>query len=179
MDLLFKAGPACEKYKHLKNTYDFKNKVLSVMKVQYERITGPGTHSCSDNPGDHEDVLPIDELAVRLYIEYQEAVDAQEAYRCNNLLEKENINNASQFLAPHPQPLPRSADISRNPLSSLSNEVPSLISEMSPKVIGTNKQPLKSYDTNDVMVSFAAVNKESEVAFQDFMRTKMEVERIR
>jgi hypothetical protein len=147
------------------------------MKVRYERITGPCTHSCYDNPGDHEDVLPVDELAIRLYIEYQEAVDAQEAYRCDNLLEKENVNNASQFLAPHPQPLPRSADISCNPLSSLSNEVPSLVTEISPKVIGTKKQRLMTYDMNDVMVSFAAVNKESEVAFQDFMRTKMEVEK--
>jgi hypothetical protein len=114
------------------------------MKVRYERITGPGTHSCSDNPGDHEDVLPVDELTIRLYIEYQEAVEAQEACRCNNLLEKENITNASQFLAPHPQPLPCSVDISCKPLSSLSNEVPSLVTEISPKVIGTKKQHLTS-----------------------------------
>ena len=66
MDLLFKAGAACEKYKRPKNTYDFKNKVLSAMKVRYDRTTGPGTHSSSDNPGDHEDVLPVDEIAVRL-----------------------------------------------------------------------------------------------------------------
>jgi hypothetical protein len=79
MDLLFKAVAACEKLKRPKNTYHFKNKVLSVMKVRYDRITGPGTHSSSDNPGDHEDVLPVNEVAVRLYIEYQEAVDIQEA----------------------------------------------------------------------------------------------------
>ncbi len=128
LDLLFKVRATWEKYKRPKNTCDFKNKVLSAMKVQYERVTGPGTHSCSDNPGDHEDILLADELAVGLYIEYQEAVDAQEALRCNNLQDKENVNNACQFLAPHPQPLPRSADISCNPLSSLTNEVPSLVS---------------------------------------------------
>ena len=176
MDLLFKAGAACEKYKRPKNTYDFKNKVLSAMKVRYDRTTGPGTHSSSDNPGDHEDVLPVDEVAVRLYVEYQEAVDIQEALRRDNLQDKENVNNASQFLAPNPQPLPRSLD-TRNPLSSLTNEVPSLVTEISPKPTGTKKQRLTSYDTNDVMVSFAAINKESEVAFQDLMRTKMEVER--
>jgi hypothetical protein len=82
MDLLFKPGASCKKYKQPKNTYDFKKKVLSVMKVLYERITGPGTHSCSDNPGDHEDVLVVDELAVRLYIKYQEAIDIQEALKC-------------------------------------------------------------------------------------------------
>jgi hypothetical protein len=38
------------------------------------------------------------------------------------------------------------------------------------------RQRLTLYDTNAVMVSFAAMNKESEGAFQDFMKTKMEVE---
>jgi len=176
MDLLFKAGAACEKYKRPKNTYDFKNKVLSAMKVRYDRTTGPGTHSSSDNPGDHEDVLPVDEIAVRLYVEYQEAVDIQEALRRDNLQDKENVNNASQFLAPNPQPLPRSSD-TRNPLSSLSSEIPSLVNEISPKPTGTKKQRLTSYDTNDVMINFATVNKESEIAFQNLMKTKMEVEK--
>ncbi len=62
-------------------------------------------------------------------------------------------------------------------MSSLTNEVPSLVTDISPKPTGTKKQRLTSYDTNDAMVSFAAINKESEVAFQDLMRTKMEVER--
>jgi hypothetical protein len=33
MDLLFKVGAAFEKYKHPKNTYDFKNKILAAMKA--------------------------------------------------------------------------------------------------------------------------------------------------
>jgi hypothetical protein len=32
MNLLFQLGVACESYKHPKHTYDFKNKVLSVLK---------------------------------------------------------------------------------------------------------------------------------------------------
>ncbi len=107
--------------------------------------------------------MVVDELAVRLYIEYQKAVDAQDALKHDNLLEKENVNNISQFLAPHPQPLPCSADISHNPLSSLTNEVPLLVSEILPKPTMTKKQHLTSYDTNDVMINFAAVNKESKV----------------
>jgi hypothetical protein len=106
MDLLFKVGAACEKYKRPKNTYNFKNKILVVMKARYTRVTGPGAHSSSQIPEDHEDVLPFDELDVRLYVEYQEAVNVQEALRRDNLLDKENVNHASQFLAPHPQPLP-------------------------------------------------------------------------
>jgi hypothetical protein len=63
MDLLFKPGESREKYKQPKITYDFKNRMV---KVRYERVTGSGTHSCSDNPSDHVDVLAFDELAVRL-----------------------------------------------------------------------------------------------------------------
>ncbi len=121
--------------------------------------------------------MPVNELAVRLYSEYQEAIDIQEALQHDNILDNENISNASQFLAPHPQPLPRSADIGHNPLSSLSNEVPSLTSKISPKQTGTKKQRLTSYDTNVVMISFASVKKDSEIAFQDLMKTKMEVEK--
>jgi hypothetical protein len=146
------------------------------MKVRYGRNTGPGTHSSSDNPGDHEDVLVVDEPAVRLYVKYQEAIDIQEALKCDNLQEKKNVNVASQFLAPNPQPLPRSSD-TRNPLSSLSNEIPSLVNEISPKPTGTKKQRLTSYDTNDNMINFSAVNKDSEIAFQNLMKTKMEVEK--
>jgi len=57
------------------------------------------------NPDDHEDLSVLDELCVRLIVEYQEVVDIQEALRCNNMLEKENIHNASQFLAPFPAPV--------------------------------------------------------------------------
>ena len=66
------------------------------------RQSKQGTHSSSNNPNDHEDLLEVDKLSVRLYVEYQEAVDVQEALRHDNLLEKENIQNASNFLAPNP-----------------------------------------------------------------------------
>jgi hypothetical protein len=158
-------------------TICLKNKVISAVKKRYERVNGPGTHSSSSNPSDHEDVLVVDQLASRIFVEYKEAIDIQEALKRDNLQDKENVDNASQFLEPHPQLLPRSTDITSNPLSSLTNEVPSLISEISPKPTITKKQRLTSYDTNDVMVSFASVNKESEVAFQELMKTKMEVEK--
>jgi hypothetical protein len=58
-------------------------------------------------------------------------------------------------------------------LSSLTNEVPSLVSEISPKLTGMKKQRLTSYDTNDVMVNFASMNQDSEIAFQELMKTKM------
>jgi hypothetical protein len=114
-----------------------------------------------------------------LYVEYQEAIDIQEAIRQNNLLEKENILNASQFLAPNPQPLPRTSDAIHNPLSAISNEVPALVNdEVPPKpLIGTKKQRLTSYDPNGVMVSFVTSNQSSELAFQEMMKCKMEAEK--
>jgi hypothetical protein len=140
-DLLFRPGAACELYKKPRNTYDVKNKVLSAIKARYERVNGPGTHS-SNNPNNHEDLSEVDKLSVCLYVEYQEAVDIQEALRCNNLLEKEIIQNASNFLAPNPQPLPRTSDVICNPLSTISSEAPALVNDdVSPKLsIGTKKQ---------------------------------------
>jgi hypothetical protein len=96
-------------------------------------------------------------------------------------LQKENIENASQILAPRPKPLPRSLDSngSRNPLSSISNDFLSLISDITAKPMQslTKKQCLTLYDLNEVMVSYAATNKESECAFQSYMNTKMEVKK--
>jgi hypothetical protein len=103
MDLLFKPGASCEKYKCPKNTYDFNNQVLVAMKVQYERVTGPGSHSSSQNPGDHEDVVVVDKLAVSLYIEIQEGIDTQEALRCNNFRRQGECQHRITILAPHPQ----------------------------------------------------------------------------
>jgi preprotein translocase subunit SecD len=178
-DLLFRQGAACQLYRRPRNTYDFKNKVLSAIKARYDRVNGPGTHSSSNNPNDHEDLLEVDKLSVHLYVEYQEAVDIQEALQPNNLLEKENIQNASNFLAPNPQPLPRSSDVTQNPLSAISNEAPTLVNDdVPPKpTIGTKKQRLTSYDTNEVMVSFATSNQQSEVAFQDYMRSRIKWEK--
>ena len=124
-DLLFRPGAARELYKRPRNTYDFKNKVLSAIKaIRNDRVNGPGTHSSSNNPNDNENLLEVDKLSMRLYVEYQEVVDIQEALRCDNLLEKENIQNATNFLAPTPQPLPRSVAVTRHPLNALSNEAP-------------------------------------------------------
>jgi len=101
-DLLFRLEAACELYKRPRNTYDFKNKVLLAIKARYERVNSPGTLSSSNIPNNHEGFLEVDKLSVHLYVEYQEAVDIQEAFRCDILLEKENIQNASNFLAPNP-----------------------------------------------------------------------------
>jgi hypothetical protein len=177
MDMLFKQGGACELYKRPKNTYDFKSKVMSAVKKRYDRVNGPGTHSSSGNPSDHEDVLMVDQLASRIFVEYQEVIDIQEALTRDNLQDKENVDNASQFLAPHPQPLPCSSDVTRNPLSSLTNEVPTLVNDISPKPATTKKQRLTSYDTNDIMANFASVNKDSELAFQELLKAKIETEK--
>jgi hypothetical protein len=62
-------------------------------------------------------------------------------------------------------------------LSAISNTVPALVNEVSPKLVGTKKQRLTSYDTNEVMVSFAASNQESELAFQELMKSNIEMEK--
>jgi len=82
-------------------------------------------------------------------------------------------------LAPNPQLLPCSGAVTRNPLNTFSNEVPALVNdEVSPKPPArTKKQRLTSYDTNEIMVSFAASNQQSENAFQDYMWSKMETEK--
>ena len=137
------------------------------MKVNFERVSAPGSHSSSNDPGDHEDLSELEQLCLRLYGEYEEALDIQEAIRRDNLLDKENVANSTQFLAPNPQPLPRSVAVTRHPLSAISNEAPALVNdEISPKPpIGTKKQCLTSYDTNDVMISFATANQSSKLAF--------------
>lgn len=101
-----------------KNTYYFKNIVFVTMKACYARVAAPGSHSSPQNH--HEDILAVDQLSVRFYVEYQEAIHIHEALKHDYAQDKENVNNLSQYLAPHPQPLlPRSANITRNPLSSL------------------------------------------------------------
>jgi hypothetical protein len=116
--------------------------MLSAIKARYDRVNSTGTHSSSNNPNDHDDLLEVDKLSVRLYVEYQEAVDIQEALQWDNLLEKENIQNESNFLAPNPQPLPHSSDVIQNSLSAISNEAPALVNDdVSPKpTIRTKKQ---------------------------------------
>jgi hypothetical protein len=101
--MLFRPGAACEQYKRPQKVYDFKTRLLLGMKGRYKRVSGPCSHSTSGNPSNNEDLSEVDGLSVRLYVEFQETL------RCNNLLEKENINNASQFLAPNPPPLPRTS----------------------------------------------------------------------
>jgi hypothetical protein len=75
--------------------------------------------------------------------------------------------------------LPRTSDTIHNPLSAISNEAPALVNnEVSPKpLVGTKKQRLMLYDTNKVMVSFAASNQQSKFAFQEMMKCKMEAEK--
>jgi hypothetical protein len=149
--------------------YGFKNRVVLAMKSHYERVSAPESHSTSNEPGDHEDLSGLDQhLCLQLYVEYQEALDIQEAIKLDNLLDKENVHNASQFLAPNPQPLLCSAAITCHPLSAISNEAPALFNdEVSIKPpVGTKKQCLTSYDTNEVMVLFAALNQSSELAFR-------------
>ncbi len=94
---MFKPGAALEQYKRSRNIYDSKNKVLTMIKARYERVNGPGTHSSSNNPSNHEDLLEVDQLSVQIYVEYQEAVDIHEALWHDNLLNKEHIQNASHF----------------------------------------------------------------------------------
>jgi hypothetical protein len=110
---------------HVSNTSGPRRYMISRTRLyHYERVSAPGSHSTSNDPGDHEDLSELDQLCLRLYVEYQEALDIQEAIKHDNLLDKENIANALQFLAPNPQPLPRSVAITHHPLSTISNEAP-------------------------------------------------------
>jgi hypothetical protein len=61
------------------------------MKAHYERVSAPRSHSTSNDPGDHEGLSELDQLCLRLYAEFQEALDIQEAIKRDNLLDKENI----------------------------------------------------------------------------------------
>jgi hypothetical protein len=65
--------------------------------------------------------MEVDQLAFKLFTEYQEAADIQEALKRDAALQKENIENTLQFLAPHPKPLPCSLDSNgnHNPFSSI------------------------------------------------------------
>jgi hypothetical protein len=82
---------------HVSSTSDrrkfliFKNKVELGMKAHYERVSAPGSHSTSNDPGDHEDLSELDQLCLWLYAEFQEALDIQEAIKRDNLLDKENV----------------------------------------------------------------------------------------
>jgi len=125
--------------------------------------------------------MQVDQLTVKLYTKYQEAADIQEALKQDAALHKENIKNASKFLGSHPRPIPCSlkSNGSHIPLSSLTNNAPSLISETTAKTVQslTKKQCLTSYDWNEVTVSYIATNKESKHTFQSYMKTQMEVEK--
>jgi hypothetical protein len=68
-------------------------------------------------------------LCVRLYVEYQEALDIQEVIKRDSVLDKENVANVSHFLVPTPQPLPRSVAVTRHPFSAISNEAPALVND--------------------------------------------------
>ncbi len=54
--MLFRPGAPCELYKRPQKVHDFKTKVLTAMWARYERVSGPGSHSNSCNPSDHEDL---------------------------------------------------------------------------------------------------------------------------
>ena len=116
-------------------------------------------------------------------MEYQEVVDIQEALQHDNMLEKVNIHNASQFFGTKPStPSPhQSSETICNPLSAISNEAPALVNDelslSSKPLVGTKKQRLTSYDTNEVMVSFVSPQQKSELAFQEMMKYKMEAEK--
>jgi hypothetical protein len=77
---------------------------------------------------------------------------------------------------PNPQPLPHTSNAISNPLSTISNEAPALVNDdVSPKPpVGAKKQRLTLCDTHEVMVSFATANHQSEFAFQDDMRSRIE-----
>jgi hypothetical protein len=49
--------------------------------------------------------MKVDQLAEKLYAEYQEAADMQEVLKRGTPLLEKDVKNVSQFLAPHPKPL--------------------------------------------------------------------------
>jgi hypothetical protein len=89
------------------NAFKFRKKVVGGMKARSDKVSAPGLHLAAQDPKCYEDHMEVDQLAVKLYTEYQEAADIQEALNWDAALQKENIENALQFLAPHPKPLPQ------------------------------------------------------------------------
>jgi hypothetical protein len=59
------------------------------MKAWYEKVSAPGLHSAAQDPKSHEDLMEVDQLAVKLYTEYQEAADIQEALKRDAALQKD------------------------------------------------------------------------------------------
>jgi hypothetical protein len=74
---------------HVSNTSGPRRYMISITRwYHYERVSAPRSHSTSNDPGDHEDLSELDQLCLRLYVEYQEALDIQEAIKHDNLLDK-------------------------------------------------------------------------------------------
>ena len=81
LELLFKVGAPCENYKKPKCVYEFRKKVVAGMKVRYDKL-----HSAAQYPKSHEDLMEVDQFAVKLYIEYQEAAGIHEALNGKQLI---------------------------------------------------------------------------------------------
>ncbi len=66
-------------FKRPTNMYDFKKKVLAVMKVRHDRAAGHVTHA-GFNDAQDEDFAAVDSLAEKLYNKMMDVVDRNEAF---------------------------------------------------------------------------------------------------
>ena len=95
LELLFKDGAPCENYNKPKCVYEFRKKVVAGTKARYDKVSAPGLHSAAQDPKSHEDLMEVDQLAVKLYTEYQEAADIQEALKRDNKTSRKLLKNKS------------------------------------------------------------------------------------
>jgi hypothetical protein len=144
--------------------YDSRNKISLMTKIRYNSVAAHGTHSKSHDANDHEDVF-VDQLAVQLFSCTLSTMIDVVVLQWNAVQGKEGINDASQVLAPCPQPLPHllqencQPSLTRNSLSSLINGVPYLGTDVSPKLMPTKKGQLTSCDTNEQGYDFFSRSK--------------------
>jgi hypothetical protein len=179
MNPLFQPGGACKQYKQPKHTYDFMNKALSALKVHCKRVTVPDCHSSSKTQATIRTCQQLMKYLlgstwnIKRFLIFRRHNNAT-IYWIRRM--RTTLHNLWHRIHSH---IPRSGDVIHNPLSAISIEASALVDdELSPKPhVGTKKQCFTSYDTIEVMVSFAATNQQSELAFWDYMRSKMETEK--
>jgi hypothetical protein len=172
-----------EYYKKPSNKYDFKKKIMAAMKRRHDKVSAPGAHSSSSNPEDYETPSAVDKLAEKLYKEYKEITDKKEALRRDTEALKQNIQAASDTLAPPPPPLPpcprnelkQPSLAARNPLSAIDNNVPLLLDE-DYDTKEKKRQRLTSKDASGDIKNFMESGGGMKELFSEYMESKKKTE---
>jgi hypothetical protein len=90
----FGPGNPGHHFKRLAKIFNLHGKVMKVITFRAEAVLKPGSHSSSTNPGDFEDLSIVNQLAVKLYRDWQLWIDQVEAERLQAAAEKEKKQNA-------------------------------------------------------------------------------------